>query len=49
MSRIMDEIAEEKSVTIAGVISDLKEKGYIIKEKVISNDSIVGIDLKNEK
>ncbi len=49
MSRIMDEIAEEKSVTIAGVISDLKEKGYIIKEKVISNDSIVGIDLKNDE
>ena len=45
----MDEIAEEKSVTIAGVISDLKEKGYIIKEKVISNDSIVGIDLKNDE
>ena len=49
MERQLDEITEGKAATIAGVISDLKEKGYIIKEIVTGENSIIGISLRNDE
>ena len=49
MERQLDEITEGNETTIAGVISDLREKGYIIKEKVIEENSILGIFLRNNE
>jgi len=48
MERQLDEITEGKATTIAGVISDLKEKGYTIKEIAGGTNSIIGIALSEE-
>ncbi len=48
MTRQLDEITEGKEATIAGVISDLKEKGYTIKEIAGGTNSITGIALSEE-
>ena len=49
MERQLDEITEGKASTIAGVISDLKEKGYDIKEIVTGENSIIGISLRDDE
>ena len=49
MERQLDEITEGKATTIAGVISDLKEKGYTIKEIVTGENSIIGISLRDDE
>jgi len=49
MERQLDEITEGKAATIAGVISDLKEKGYDIKEIVTGENSILGISLRDDE
>ena len=49
MNRQMEEITGGEAATKAAVISDLKEKGYIIKEKITGENSIVGISLRNDE
>ena len=48
MTRQLDEISGGENATIAGVISDLKEKGYKIKEIAGGTNSITGIALSEE-
>ncbi len=48
MERQLDEISGGENATIAGVISDLKEKGYTIKEITGGTNSITGIALSEE-
>ncbi len=48
MERQIDEITNGEAATIAGVISDLKEKGYTIKEVTGGTNSITGIALSEE-
>ena len=48
MERQMEEVVGGEQVTIAGVISDLREKGYKIKEITGEANSITGIALSEE-
>ena len=48
MTRQLEEISGGENATIAGVISDLKEKGYTIKEVTGGTNSITGIALSEE-
>ncbi|MCI8616955.1 MAG: Ig-like domain-containing protein [Clostridia bacterium] len=48
MTRQMEEVTGGESATIVGVISDLKEKGYNIKEITGGANSITGIALSEE-
>ncbi len=45
MTRQLDEVTEGNAATIAGVISDLKEKGYTIKEVAGGTNSVIGVKL----
>lgn len=49
MTRQLDEISVEENALIASAISDLKEKGYKIKEITGGANSIVGIKVNEEK
>ena len=48
MTRQLDEISGGENATIASSISDLKEKGYTIKEVTGGENSITGISLSEE-
>ena len=48
MERQLDEITDGKNATMAGVISDLKEKGYEIKKITEGAGNITGISLKED-
>ena len=49
MERQIDEITNGEDATIAGVINDLKEKGYKIKDITREGNIITGIELSEEK
>ena len=49
MERQMEEIAGGEQVTMAGVISDLKEKGYTIKEIAGGTNSVAGVKLNKSE
>ena len=44
----MEEVTGGENATMAGVISDLKEKGYKIKQTTGETNNIVGIALSEE-
>ena len=48
MERQLEEITDGKNATMAGVISDLKEKGYEIKKITEGAGNITGISLKED-
>ena len=48
MERQLDEITDGKNATMAGVISDLKEKGYNIKQITEGAGNITGITLAED-
>ncbi len=48
MNRQIEEVTGGENATIAGVISDLKEKGYKIKEIIGGSNSITGIAVSEE-
>ena len=49
MERQMEEITGEEQVTMAGLISDLREKGYTIKEITGGTNSVTGIKLNKSE
>ncbi len=49
MERQLDEITEGNAATIAGVISDLREKGYTIKEVAGGTNSVTGVKLNKSE
>lgn len=49
MSRTIDETTIGQKATFAGVISDLKEAGYKIENKVSSNSEVEGITLSSNE
>ncbi len=49
MTRQLDEVTEGNAATIAGVISDLKEKGYTIKEVAGGTNSVIGVKLNKSE
>ena len=48
IDRKIDEILEGDEAKIAGVMSDLKEKGYIIRQEGGENKIVTGIVLSQE-
>ncbi|MCI8617651.1 MAG: hypothetical protein HFJ60_05380 [Clostridia bacterium] len=49
MERQMEEVAGGEQATIAGVISDLREKGYTVKEITDGTNSVTGIKLNKSE
>ncbi|MCI8618367.1 MAG: hypothetical protein HFJ60_09095, partial [Clostridia bacterium] len=49
MERQMEEIAGGRQATMAGVISDLREKGYTIKEITGGTNSVTGVKLNKSE
>ena len=49
MERQMKEVADGEQATMAGVISDLREKGYTIKEIISGTNRITGVKLSTSE
>ena len=49
MERQMEEVVGGEQATMAGVISDLREKGYTIKEATSGTNSVTGIKLNKSE
>ena len=49
MTRQLEEMSGGENATIAGVISDLKEKGYTIKEVTDGINSVIGVTLNKSE